>query len=575
MSGAQNLAAAFRQLDDALTAAQFPLPLYGADRLRTLTVTLGQQLRDHLMPRADRLDAPLLAVVGGSTGAGKSTLVNSLLRAQVTRPGVLRPTTKSPVLVCHPDDEEWFRSDNVLPGLVRTDTQLHDSRALHIVTFPDLPPGLAVLDAPDIDSVDDANRTLARQLLLAADLWLFVTSAARYADAVPWDYLATAAERNTVVSVVINRCPPGAVDEVAGHLAQMLAERGLAAAKLFAIVERALPDDGLLPLGDVAGIRQWLVALASQTEARSQVAVQTLAGTVRSLDGELQELADGMRRQQEALSELHDDAARAHREAADAVDRATGDGTLLRGEILARWQDLVGTGEFMRSVEQRISALRDRISGWFTGDQRIEAVEVAISDGLAAVLRDAGERAAEGTAAAWSHTRWGRDILAAEPGLAVPSPGFEQAAEDAIRAWQSDVLRLVEEQGRGKRMRARFLALGTNAVGAALMIYAFSLTGGLIGAEVGIAAGASVLAQRLLEAVFGEDAVRRLAQQARAELSARVDGVLAAELSRFTDVLGALAVDDEAPARIEASRVALRSAARDAFDDLTKPVGMD
>ncbi|NHB85742.1 hypothetical protein G7085_17270 [Tessaracoccus sp. HDW20] len=159
---------------------------------------------------------PLLAVVGGSTGAGKSTLVNSLLRAEVTRPGVLRPTTKSPVLVCHPDDEAWFRSEHVLPDLVRTDTQLHDSRALHIVAFPDLPPGLALLDAPDIDSVDDANRSLAGQLLLAADLWLFVTSAARYADAVPWAYLASAAERNIVVSVVVNRCPPGALTDVAG-----------------------------------------------------------------------------------------------------------------------------------------------------------------------------------------------------------------------------------------------------------------------------------------------------------------------------------------------------------------------
>ena len=186
MSGADSLARAFHQLDDALGGAQFPLPLPGAEELRAMTVSLGHQVRDYLLPRASRLDAPLLAVVGGSTGAGKSTLVNSLLRAQLTRPGVLRPTTKSPVLICHPDDEAWFRSDHVLPGLVRTDTQLHDSRALHVVACDGLPPGLALLDAPDIDSIDDANRSLARQLLLAADLWLFVTSAARYADAVPW-----------------------------------------------------------------------------------------------------------------------------------------------------------------------------------------------------------------------------------------------------------------------------------------------------------------------------------------------------------------------------------------------------
>ncbi|WIM73044.1 hypothetical protein QP028_04990 [Corynebacterium suedekumii] len=35
-------------------------------------------------------------------------------------------------------------------------------------------PGLALLDAPDFDSIDDRNRALASQLLAAADLWVFV-----------------------------------------------------------------------------------------------------------------------------------------------------------------------------------------------------------------------------------------------------------------------------------------------------------------------------------------------------------------------------------------------------------------
>src|SRR5690625_6486228 len=48
-----------------------------------------------------------------------------------------------------------------------------------------VPPGLALLDTPDIDSVAAGNRELARQLLRAADLWLFVTTANRYADSVP------------------------------------------------------------------------------------------------------------------------------------------------------------------------------------------------------------------------------------------------------------------------------------------------------------------------------------------------------------------------------------------------------
>jgi hypothetical protein len=58
---------------------------------------------------------------------------------------------------------------------------------LRLVTSEELWPGLAILDAPDIDSVEIANHDLAAQLLGAADLWLFVTTAARYADAVPWE----------------------------------------------------------------------------------------------------------------------------------------------------------------------------------------------------------------------------------------------------------------------------------------------------------------------------------------------------------------------------------------------------
>ena len=63
---------------------------------------LVAQIDDYLLPRLRSMDAPLLMVVGGSTGAGKSTLVNSLVGADVSPAGVLRPTTRAPVLVCHP-----------------------------------------------------------------------------------------------------------------------------------------------------------------------------------------------------------------------------------------------------------------------------------------------------------------------------------------------------------------------------------------------------------------------------------------------------------------------------------------
>ena len=88
-------------------------------RLGSSARRCSAQLDDYLLPRLRRLDAPLLAVVGGSTGAGKSTLVNSIARREVTRSGVLRPTTRSPVLVHHPYDSGAFLSQRVLPGLAR------------------------------------------------------------------------------------------------------------------------------------------------------------------------------------------------------------------------------------------------------------------------------------------------------------------------------------------------------------------------------------------------------------------------------------------------------------------------
>lgn len=571
MKAGAGLGDALRRLEKALPLAQFPLPLSGAQESRDEAAALGSQLRDYLLPRVGRIDAPLLAVVGGSTGAGKSTLVNSVLRAQVTRPGVLRPTTKSPVLVCHPADAEWFHRGEVLPELVRTDKPMHDSRALQIVESEVLWPGLALLDAPDIDSIDDANRALARQLLAAADLWLFVTSAARYADAVPWQYLEVAAERRVSVAVIVNRCPAGAIGEIEAHVSQLLGERGLAGAQLWAVPERRLGVDGMLHPTDVEAIREWLARLGEEEQRRSAITLQTLAGAVRSLESRVLGLADGVQYQVAAIEQLRQQAVDAFRDAASTVERATGDGTMLRGEILARWQDIVGTGDLMRGVEEAISSLRHRVGRWLHAEPQAEAVQGAITDGLADVVADAGEAACEDAARRWSRSAPGRDIVTALPELGRPSPEFRAGVAKAIRQWQSDVLRLVDDEGAGKRLKARLLALGTNLLGAALIVVVFASTGGLTGAEVGIAGGTAVLAQRLLEAVFGTGAVARLAERAKSDLDDRVQALMAVELARFEAVLEQIAPDRLAPQQLAGVADGLRTAALAVYDELTRP----
>jgi sulfur carrier protein ThiS len=278
------------RLPDALTALRnqlsaAPLGLATPDRddARRAARAIVDQIDDYLLPRLLDLDAPLLTVVGGSTGAGKSTLVNSLVGAQVTTAGVLRPTTRGPVLVCARSDVAAFSGDRVLPGLPRVTGAAGGPGTVQLVVRDDLPAGLALLDAPDVDSVVESNRELAAQLLGAADLWVFVTTAARYADAVPWDLLRTAQERGTALAVVLDRVPADAAHEVAADLSGMLQRAGLAGARLFVIEERPLAE-GRLPEDQVAPLRGWLHALAADQEARAAVVRQTLTGALDSLE---------------------------------------------------------------------------------------------------------------------------------------------------------------------------------------------------------------------------------------------------------------------------------------------------
>src|SRR4051794_4517974 len=338
---------ALQRLRDSVAAAPLGLDTTGRDAAASTARALVDQVDDYLLPRLRDLDAPLLTVVGGSTGAGKSTLVNSLLGVHVTTAGVLRPTTRSPVLVCSPVDEPAFSGHRVLPGLARSTGAGDTTSGLRLVATEALPPGLALIDAPDVDSVVEANRELAGQLLAAADLWIFVTTAARYADAVPWDLLRTAQERGTALAVVLDRVPPEAVAEVADDLAAMLARAGLSGARLFVVEERPLVD-GRLPEDQVAPLRDWLRALSADQGARAAVVRQTLTGALDSLEHRVAGVVAAVEQQQAAATALRDAAAASYDAACEGVDEGVRSGTLLRGEVLARWQEFVGTGEWMR-----------------------------------------------------------------------------------------------------------------------------------------------------------------------------------------------------------------------------------
>jgi hypothetical protein len=556
------LESALAELRAAVVPVTLPLPLPGADEQRKVAQEIIRQLDDYIMPRLATIDAPLLAVVGGSTGAGKSTLVNSLVGRQVSAPGVIRPTTRAPVLVHHSSDARWFTNDRILPGLARSTGASKDSRSLLLVTDDSIPPGLALLDAPDIDSVVVENRQLAAQLLAAADLWLFVTSAARYADAVPWGFLRAAAERSAAVAVVLDRVPPRAMTEVPPHLGQLMSERGLGDSPLFAVPETTVDSEGLLPASAIQPIRGWLAALAADQASRAKVVHQTLDGAIGALAAKAPALAYAIDEQLEVIEQLRAEVDRSYSEAVRTVGVQTADGTLLRGEVLARWHEFVGTGEFFRALEQKVSWLRDRLMAALRGEPSGAGnLKVAVESGLESLLREEAAAAAERAEASWRANAAGRALIeATDIDLSRSSDDFDRRATRAIRDWQGAVLDLVADEGMTKRSRARFYALGVNGIGVALMIVVFAHTGGLVGAEIGVAGGTAVLAQRILEAVFGDQAIRRLAQTAKDDLDARVQALLAEELVRYHKILDGLAVDSELSERLRAAAAAVEAA---------------
>jgi GTPase SAR1 family protein len=559
---AQALIEAVSSLRDAVDHTALPLEIPGVEEASASRRELLQQLDDYVLPRLRAIDAPLLAVVGGSTGAGKSTLVNSIVGAEVSRPGVLRPTTTSPVLVHHSVDAHWFTDTRILPSLARvTGAQASSPQGqspagtVRLVASDTLPAGLALLDAPDIDSVVSANRELAAQLLSAADLWLFVTTAARYADAVPWDLLRLAADRGTAVAIVLDRIASESIEEIRTHLATMLRDQGLSTAPIFTVPESQLDEHGRLPEAAIGRLQAWLTALASDSRARSIVVGQTLKGAMDSLTPRTTALRAASEAQTAAADALRRAAEEEFAHARREVEAGMTDGTLLRGEVLARWQEFVGTGDFFRQVESTIAKWRDRVTAAVKGKPApAEDLGAALHSGVADLLRAHGESAVSDINRQWRRLPGGESLLAARPDLTRPAHGFGEHIEATVRQWQGEVFDIVRTEGGNRRTNARVAAYGVNGIGLFLMLVTFAHTGGLTGAEVGIAGGTSVLAQRVLEAIFGDQAVREMAARARKLLGEHVERLYAAQQRRYTSAVAEVA--PEAAQTLALSRAA-------------------
>ncbi len=444
-----------RDVDDT----SFPLELDDVVSARASRTRLVDQLTEHLIPRLTELSAPAVVVLSGSTGAGKSTLVNALVGAEVTAAGVLRPTTRHPVLVHNPADAELLAHHPVLAEVEVTSDEA-------------VPRGIALLDAPDLDSVLESNRETAHRLMEAADLWLFVTTAARYGDALPWRVLEDAVERSTTVAMVLNRVPTESLPTVRGDLLDRLRTHGLEGSPLFVVPDLG-PDVAMLPPAVVAPIRRWLAMLAGPDRARTVVA-RTLRGSLHALRAWVDELADAVQRQADAAGEIGAalDAAVAGprvQAAAHALSGAVADGA-----VRARWAQLTAAGGPLAGLVSSSGAPRGSARKAAARQAACTPLLDDLARSAAATLVVAGERAEDAvraTLGAGDAPSGSSVVLAGTP---AGSRGQERdpAAEAAARGWVAQGPRTVNAalathppaRGRAARRRAKALRVTGDGV---------------------------------------------------------------------------------------------------------------
>ncbi|MFI6296966.1 AAA family ATPase [Nonomuraea sp. NPDC050790] len=527
---AQRLGVALDALRVSVADLRFGLDLPGAEEARQARDDLLAQLRDYVLPRVRTSTAPALIVVAGSTGAGKSTLVNSLAEKNVSRTGVRRPTTGTPVLACHPDDLPWFGSGELLGGLTRIEKPTPETGldSLVVVTTEKLPQGVALLDTPDIDSVVEEHHDVAHRMLDAADLWIFVTTAARYADAPAWKLLRLAKERGARLGIVLSRVQPRARDVVLKHFVRMLTEYGLGEADRF-VVNEATVTDGRLPDSEVTDLRLWLAELSVDEERRALAVRETLDGVLDSFRTRVPELARQLEEQVAFRNELRTDIEAAYMGALSDIDRATKNGSLVNGEVLARWQDFTGSGELTRALQ-----VRRRGKAAKQTPERIQAFRTAIRTGLESLIAAAANRAAEEVVARWRHRAELGGLLGT--GLERPSDELARRANRAIAAWQEHVTELVRTEGVAKRSISKIVSFDADSLALIFMVAMFS--GGTV----------EGVPHKLVNALLGAESLRGIGAKALSDLRARIGVLFDEESMRYVQALDAAGIPDESAA---------------------------
>lgn len=498
----------------------------GQEERRRQRDELVTVLESYLIPRLGEPDAPLLVVVAGPTGSGKSTIVNSIAEGEVSRPGPLRPTTRQPVVWCHRQHAERY----VQIGSVECKVVADDHPLLEDLT---------IVDTPDIDSYVADHWATTVEILHHADVVVFLTSAQRYADAVPWEVLGDVDRRGSAILFVLNRLSRRASGAISDYGA-LLRRHGLAGGGEVPVVfpvqeQRVRGEAAALPPKAVSRLVSELRRLAGR---RTEVLDEITARAVAHAIDEAGVVADEIVAQDEERQRLEAIVERIYSDALEELTTELDRGSLIRTEVVERWSERVGTGEVARWIRGSASWLKnvaDRLSGQPAAV--VDHIENEARRELAAAVTVRLERAARAVGTAWEVDEAGRDLLS--PDLRTTGPDMGADVEAAIDRWLASLAALVEAEGPRRLRVARVASTGVNAAAVATILAVFAATGGLTGAEFGVAAGAAAAQQGILEHVLGQAAARSLSGSARSAFLTAIGEMFTEQAGRYSRVLEA------------------------------------
>ncbi len=487
----------------------YPLNCVDAAQAREAKDRMLGQLDDHLIPRLRELSAPAVVVIAGSTGAGKSTLMNSLLKTEISPASVIRPTTREPVLAYNAADADLM-AGSVLNDSVRT------------VEHDQVPRGLAILDAPDLDSLLASNRETAARMLDAADLWLFVTTAARYGDALPWQALRSARERGASVALVLNRVSKATLGPVRTDLLARLKENDMTGVPLFVIGDVGA-HEGMLEPKAVAPVARWLRTLAGADHART-VILRTLRGSLASLAPLVLGLADAVEAQHEAATLILRRVTETVPAGLADFEKALIADDFAAGILEASWTQIVTADPGIA----KLSGSRWRRPGRKTVERRNELLSEIVSD-VRKVVTAQLETACDVNVSALDSALSGADAPAGGAELFAeldPKHGTlrGEAVQATVRSWVAHVKGTLDEMAQQEATRAA-MAHATRGLGA----------GGLAGLVL-VATVGEASAHRILSGLLGPTGPV-LVDEFRSDLLERARTLLTQEADPYAEYL--------------------------------------